>query len=243
MIFNLFKSKPTLKELIPEGFVDIHSHILPGIDDGAKNIEDSIKLIMQMKELGFEKIIGTPHTYQGLYNNSSQSIKKAYVNLMDNLNKEINIEYASEYLLDNSLIKRAQDKDILCLKDNYVLVEMSYFSEPINLYEIIFELRVNGYIPVIAHPERYIYFHNDLKTFKKLKRAGCLLQLNLLSCVGYYNSKVMEFVDLLLKNNLFDFVGSDVHNINHIKRFESKIKIEQTKKLEDCITNTNNILT
>ena len=100
MIFNLFKSKPTLKDLIPEGFVDIHSHILPGIDDGAKNIEDSLVLISEMRELGFSKIIGTPHTYPGLHDNTKKTIKDSFEKLKNNKPDKIQLGYASEYMLD-----------------------------------------------------------------------------------------------------------------------------------------------
>ena len=113
MLFNLFKSKPTLKELIPDGFVDIHSHILPGIDDGAKNIEESLELISKMKEMGFSKIIGTPHTYAGLYENNNESIKKSFEKLNDEIQTNTNIGFASEYMLDNTIIEKAQNKKLL----------------------------------------------------------------------------------------------------------------------------------
>ena len=183
MIFNLFKSKPTLKELIPKGFVDIHSHILPGIDDGAKNVKESVELIKKMKNLGFSKIIGTPHTYPGLYNNTSDSIKKSYDNLKKKLSENINIHFASEYMIEKNLIEKARRKSLLCLKDKYVLVEMNFISIPLGLYEIIFEITVNGYIPILAHPERYMFL--DLNEFKKLKKFGCLFQANLLSAIDY----------------------------------------------------------
>ena len=120
-MFNLFKTKPTLAELIPKGFVDIHSHILPGIDDGAKNIEESIKLISEMKKNGFSKIIGTPHTYEGVHDNTNESIKNSYNLLKKDLKIRIDIEYASEYLLDNSLLKKIENKTLLCLKKNMSL--------------------------------------------------------------------------------------------------------------------------
>ena len=126
MFFNLFKSKPFLSELIPKGFVDIHSHILPGIDDGAKNVEESILIIKKMKELGFSKIIGTPHTYHGLYNNTNQTINNAFKKLKGKIPNGIEISYASEYLIDKSIINDAKEKKLLCIKDNFVLVEMSY---------------------------------------------------------------------------------------------------------------------
>ena len=110
MFFNLFKSKPFLSELIPKGFVDIHSHILPGIDDGAKNVEESILIIKKMKELGFSKIIGTPHTYHGLYNNTNQTINNAFKKLKGKIPNGIEISYASEYLIDKSIINDAKEK-------------------------------------------------------------------------------------------------------------------------------------
>ena len=163
MICSIFKTKPTLRELIPEGFVDIHSHILPGIDDGAKDVEESIVLISQLKKLGFSKIIGTPHTYPGLYNNTETSIKKSFKKIIDKNKDDIEIKYSSEYMLGDYLIPACKNKNLLCLKSNYVLVEMSYLSAPNNLEEIIFQISINGYIPVLAHPERYMFFINNIE--------------------------------------------------------------------------------
>ena len=238
MIFNLFKSKPTLKELIPKGFVDIHSHILPGIDDGAKDINESLELISEMKNLGFSKIIGTPHSYPGLYNNTTESIKKSFEKLKKDLPKNSSIDYASEYMLEKSIIEKARNNKLLCLKDNYILVEMSFISEPYGLYEIIYEIKVNGYTPVIAHPERYL-FYKSLRNYKKLKNYGCLFQANLLSITDYYGKHVRKKLDNLINAELIDFVGSDIHNINHINAFEHKVRSNKVKILENIINNNN----
>ncbi len=240
MIFNLFKSKPTLKDLIPKGFVDIHSHILPGIDDGAKNVEESIFLIKKMKELGFSKIIGTPHTYPGLYNNTNKTISKSFENLKSKVNCEIKIGYASEYMLDNSIINKAKKKELLCLKDNFILVEMSFVSKPIGLYEIIYEIKVNGYTPVLAHPERYLFLR--LNEYYKLKKHGCLFQANLLSVTDYYGSSVRKNLDLLLKNQLINFFGSDIHNTTHLLTFENKVKSGKISIIKTVIENNNQFL-
>jgi len=236
MIFNLFKSKPTLKELIPNGFVDIHSHILPGIDDGAKNIEESLVLITEMKKMGFSKIIGTPHTYPGLYNNSNESIKDSFEKLKKEFDLDIGLCYASEYMIDSSLIKKAKDNKLMCIKENYVLIEMSYLAPPINLYEIIFELKVNGFIPILAHPERYFFFSDNFKEYYKLKKVGCLFQANLLSATNFYGLQAAKIMDLLLKRDLFDFVGSDIHKLRHIKAFDSNIILKQKKKFQEVIS-------
>tara|TARA_B100002051_G_scaffold265235_1_gene291018 strand:+ start:14 stop:742 length:729 start_codon:yes stop_codon:yes gene_type:complete len=235
MIFNFFKSIPTLKELIPNGFVDIHSHILPGIDDGAKDINESKILIEEMKTIGFSKIIGTPHTYSGLYDNTSESIENAFKKIKKLHLKDIVIDFASEYMLDHSMIEKSKNKNLLCLKDNYVLVEMSYISKPVNLYEIIFQIIHNGYRPILAHPERYRFIQNDFEEYYKIKKVGCLFQLNLLSCTNYYGKDIADVSEKLLKNNLIDFVGSDIHRKEHIKYFNKPIKIKSVEKLQNAI--------
>ena len=235
MIFNLFKSKPVLKELIPDGFVDIHSHILPGIDDGAKTIQESISLISEMKKLGFAKVIGTPHTFMGVHDNSNESIKNSYNLLKSKLTFDIELNYASEYMLDFNIIRKAREKTLLCLKDNYVLVEMSYISKPNNLKEIIFEIIHNGYKPILAHPERYLFLKNSIKEYEKLKLIGLSFQINLLSATGYYGPDVCNNLNTLLKNDLVDFVGSDTHNAVHLEKMKLKLKISEIKRLADCI--------
>lgn len=237
MIFNLFKSKPTLKELIPKGFIDIHSHILPGIDDGSKNIKESIAIINKMKEYGFSKVIGTPHTYPGLHNNTNETIKKSYKLIEDEIHNIIETSYASEYMLCAEFIEKILDKSVLCLKDKYVLIEMSFISQPVNLYEYIFEIKVNDFIPVLAHPERYLFLNNDLKNYKKLKKYGCKFQLNLLSAVGHYGYDVLKATDKLLSNGMIDFVGTDAHRIEHLEKLNNKAKINYNniKKLEKAM--------
>ena len=140
-MFNIFRRKPILADLIPEGFVDIHSHILPGIDDGSKDIEESLSLISQMKEMGFSKIIGTPHTYQGLYNNTNETIKGSFDLLKKSVKEDIEIDYGSEYMIDQSLLKRIEERSLLTLKDNYVLVEMSFISAP-NAFISLMQLQI-----------------------------------------------------------------------------------------------------
>ena len=242
MIFNLFKSKPTLRELIPNGFIDIHSHILPSMDDGAKNIEESLLLISKMKDLGFFKIITTPHTYGGVYNNTNKSIEESFNSLMSKLDVDINISFASEYMIEQSLIKKIETKSLLTLKENYVLIEMSYISPPKNLFEVIFELNTNDYIPVIAHPERYRFFHEDFKKYLKLKNFGCKFQLNLLSTTGYYGKDVCKISERLLSEKLIDFVGSDIHNEKHISAFTDKVEIKNIFNLNIAIENNLNFI-
>jgi len=221
--------------LIPNGFVDIHSHILPGIDDGAKNIEESLILISEMEKMGFSKIIGTPHTYPGLYDNTKAAIEESFNELKGKISKGIEISYASEYMSDISILDKIKNNEILTIKDKLILVETGFNSIPNNLFEMIFQIRLNGYIPVIAHPERYIYLHENLKIAKKLKIAGCLFQINLLSSTGYYGNRVSRFCDKLLVEDMVDFVGSDIHNLRHIQEFKSKIKLNNIEKFKQTM--------
>ena len=233
-MFSIFKkNKPKLGELIPKNFIDIHTHILPNIDDGSKNINESLKIISILKKYGVNKIIGTPHTYPGLYDNTNKTIRDSFKLLQKKLDNEVKVNYASEYMIHQNLIKKAENNSLLTLKDNWILMEMSYISPPINLYEIIFELQTNNYQIIIAHPERYRFFFNKFQEFKKLKELGIKFQLNLFSCIGYYGADIAEFCDKLLKNQMIDFVGSDIHSQEQLKLFEKKIIIknyDQPKK-------------
>jgi tyrosine-protein phosphatase YwqE len=213
---------------------------LPGIDDGAKNLDDSLRLIKALQGFGAKQFVTTPHIIQYFYDNDFQSIKSTeevfHKNLEQN-NISIPVRAAAEYMMDESFVKLFQSGELLTLKDNYVLVEMSYLNPPIQLYSIIFELQVAGYIPILAHPERYTFYHNNLDEYKKLINAGCLFQLNLLSVVGYYGAAIARIADYLLKNGMYNFVGSDVHHDNHIAAFEKKIIIKDTKPLIEIINN------
>lgn len=237
MIFNLFKSKPTLKELIPNGFVDIHSHILPGIDDGAKNVKESLELISDMKKLGFSKVIGTPHSYPGLYNNTNLTIENSYKQLKKSLEYEMLIDFASEYMIDISLIKKAEEKSLLCLKDNFVLVEMSFLSMSNNFYEIIFHIQTNGYKVILAHPERYSFMFRNYKDYFKLKDVGCKFQLNLLSLVGYYGKETAKISSKLIQDGLIDYLGSDIHSKAQLKGIDKKVIIPESKKITEISEN------
>ena len=222
MIFNLFKSKPSLEEIIPKGFIDIHSHILPDIDDGSKSIEDSLLMVNELTKIGFKKIIGTPHIYPGLYNNTKSKIESSYKLLFDKISDKNSIGYASEYMIDELTLKSIHKKNLLTVKDNLILIEMSYISEPNFLNEFIFELQNFGYEPILAHPERYRFWHNKFSKFSELKKRGVKFQMNLLSVTDYYGVDIRKFSDKLLNAGYIDFLGSDVHNIRHIKAINNK---------------------
>lgn len=218
------KKKVPLTDIFSNQFVDIHSHLLPGIDDGAKDIEDSINLITKMRSYGIKNFITTPHVMGELYPNSSEIILEKLTLVKEELKNrglhDVSFSAAAEYMMDEQFMNRLEKDDILTLKDNFMLVEMSFSNPPLNLFEIIFEIQLKGYKPILAHPERYTFYHNDMNKYYKLKKAGCLFQLNLLSLSLNYGKGVQRASYDLLKNNLYDFVGSDTHHLNHLEVFE-----------------------
>lgn len=234
------KKKSVLKDLIPDNHIDIHSHLLPGIDDGAKTFEDTVSLIQSLQSFGITQIITTPHIIKHVWENTTKIITDTKNETVLNLkSKDIKIplKAAAEYLMDDQFEELFKNKDLLPLKDNYVLVEMSYINAPIQLYNILFDLQVAGYIPVLAHPERYLFYHNNFNEYLKLKKAGCLFQLNLLAITGYYGKGVVKIAEELLKKGMYDYVGSDVHHKNHIANFEKRIEIKDNTPLNEIIAN------
>ncbi len=236
-MLSLLKKRPFLKDLLPPGYIDIHSHLLPGIDDGAKTIDDSASLIAQLSEIGFCKFITTPHIMAVVWENTPETIKGALSEVKSTL-PNVRIKAAAEYLMDANFVKLFQSgAPLLTLKDDLVLVEMSYLNPPIQLFQIIFDLQLAGYRPVLAHPERYNFYHNNFREYEKLHNAGCLFQMNLLSTVGYYGKAVAIAADELLKKGLIDLTGSDVHHLNHVRSFERRLVIKHDKALMAILPN------
>ena len=241
-----FKKKIPLTDFFTDDFVDIHSHLLPGIDDGAKDMDTSIALLLKMASYGIKNFITTPHVLGSVYPNSSEVIKQKLAAVKKELEKReikgISIQATAEYMLDGEFSALLDQKDILVLKDNYILVEMSYFSAPINLYELLFEIQLKGYKPILAHPERYNFYHTDFKSYYKLKQAGCLFQLNLLSLTDQYGKGVQKTSEKLLKENLYDFVGTDTHHQNHLELLP-KIGTKKTlEKIKHLLNNNKKLL-
>ncbi len=239
-MFSFFKNKPALKDLIPSDHVDIHSHLMPGIDDGAKTFEQTVHLVQSLQGFGFSQFVTTPHTMSHVWDNTKADILSLKDQTLLELGKKgikVPFRTASEYLMDDHFVKLFQKGDLLTLKDNYVLVEMSYLNAPMQLYTILFDLQVAGYIPVLAHPERYVFFHNNFDEYVKLKRAGCFFQLNMLAVTGYYGAAVSKIAEQLLQKGMYDFVGSDVHHDKHIAFFDERVKLKEVTAFKEVISN------
>jgi tyrosine-protein phosphatase YwqE len=239
-MFPFLSRKPFLNDLLPNNHVDIHAHLLPGIDDGAKTIQDSIELMTGMQALGIDQFIATPHVMSSVWENTRAGIEANFESTNKQLqeaNQNFSLSPAAEYLLDGTFLELLHREPLLTLKDNYVLVEMSYLSAPIQLYDIIFEIQLEGYKPVLAHPERYLFYHQNTREYHKLKQQGCLFQLNLLSVVGYYGANVAQAAETILQKGIYDFVGTDVHHQNHLKGLSQRIKTKGIENLKEAIAN------
>lgn len=244
-MISIFKKKYFLKDLL-EGYIDIHNHLLPGIDDGAAQVEDSLEMIEKFEELGVHDFIATPHIMNDYYPNTPETVGEALDRLKEALNSRgktsIQIKAAAEYMMDHSFMDLLEKGDLLCLHGNYLLVEMSYFQQPINLHEILFNLQTKNYKPVLAHPERYAYFHTKkLEKYTDLKERGCLFQMNLLSLIGHYGSHIQSAALNLLDHQMIDFIGTDTHQLRHLNKLsEAKIPEKRFHQVKPVIENTIN---
>lgn len=225
-MFSIFKRKEYLIDHL-QGITDIHNHILPGIDDGAANVQESLNLLVHYHKLGINSFIATPHIMNDYYPNTPKSINQAFRELEDSVKsidtlKEVNIRCAAEYMMDQHFLELLESEKLLTLKENYVLVEMSYFQAPINLNEILFKLQTMGYKPVLAHPERYAFFHSkDLLKYEELKNRGCKFQVNALSLTPHYGINMQSIALKLLEKEMIDYIGTDTHRLQHLEKLES----------------------
>ena len=202
---------------------DMHSHLLPGLDDGAETVAHSLDLLRALRALGFRKLVLTPHIMGDFYKNTPAGIRAALELLRAEAAAaglaDVALECAAEYYLDEFLGRKLADGTELLTfggEKRYLLFETSYMNEPLNLNEIIFELKAQGYQPVLAHPERYTYLYGRFAEIEKLRAdQGVLLQINLNSLAGYYSPAAKRVAEQLIDGGLVDFVGTDTHHLRH----------------------------
>lgn len=200
---------------------DIHSHFIPGIDDGSPDMETTISLIKEMQGLGFKKVITTPHVMSDFYKNSSDIILKGLADIRSELkfqNINMEIEAAAEYYIDYDFEQKIGKEKFLTFGGNYILVELSFMEAPKNLFDIIFKLQLEGYKVVLAHPERYAFFTMD--DYEELVNRGVFLQINWLSIIGYYSPQIEQKTKDLITADMVSFIGSDCHNMNHAELYK-----------------------
>lgn len=211
--------------------VDMHNHLLPGIDDGVIDVAQSVEFIKELTELGFHKFICTPHIFTELYPNTTETITQALVDVKTALVKmelNIEIEAAAEYMVDETF---RVTKNLLCLPGQHILIEMSYLSEMPQIEKVIFDLQLAGFKVILAHPERYCFYHKKSERYERLKDMGVLFQLNLLALTGYYGAEVKLAAVRLLKKNSYDFSGTDLHHSKQLKALQDFISTGKLYKM------------
>ena len=232
-MFSFFKKKKE-KEEAPRLRVDLHSHFIPGIDDGAQSMEESLTLIAGMERLGYNKLITTPHIMADAYKNTPEIIENGLSKLRKALIKAgitIEIDAAAEYYLDDGFIELLNQKKVMSVNGKYLLFETSYVSKPLRTEEMIFEIGSAGYIPVMAHPERYRYIKDPLKEYGRFKELGVLFQVNLNSLTGQYGKSAMRLAETLSQEGMIDFLGSDAHHEKHVKNLENVFQSDIYKEV------------
>lgn len=234
-MFSIFKKKVHPKTDLSALGCDMHSHLLPGIDDGSPDIETSLKLINGLEDLGYKKLITTPHVMWDLYRNDAETISSAYDTLKAEGKPTTPLHTAAEYYLDDYFDEFLENNTpLLTIKDNWVLVEFSFVTAPVNLKQTLFNLQISGYQPILAHPERYLYMIEDKKKYDELHDAGCLFQLNILSLAGYYGRGPQELAEYLIKRQYVDLLGTDLHHERHLQVLRSSAQLnDQVKFLMD----------
>jgi len=218
-MFGIFKKSKVNPDLSFIG-ADMHSHLLPGLDDGSKSMEDTIHFIKELNSLGYEKFICTPHILSAVHPNTPQTILPRLAEVKEALkeqNIKVKIEAAAEYMVDyefEQLLKTGEQ--LLTFGKNFILIEMSYLAPSPNIGQVIFDLRLRGLQPIIAHPERYNYYHFQFNQYKQLKEKCCRLQVNLLSLAGYYGKPIKKVAEKLIAEGMIDLIGTDLHHQNHL---------------------------
>ncbi|MDC6364408.1 MULTISPECIES: tyrosine-protein phosphatase [Flavobacteriaceae] len=241
-MFHFFQKKIFLADYL-HGLVDIHNHILPGIDDGAKTVNKSVELLRGFSDLGVTEFICTPHIMHNYYNNTEETILSAHTMLKEHLSKvdslEVSLDFAAEHMIDDNFEHLLSTKKVLPIKGEYLLIEMSYLQPSINFDVSIEKITKERLFPVLAHPERYLYLKPKKDEYIRYKQKGVHFQLNLLSLGGHYGVDVQKIAHSLLDSGMYEYVGSDVHKMHHIEALKSvKLNERLLNKVLPVLENT-----
>lgn len=214
---------------------DVHSHFIPGIDDGAQTMDDSLALLTEMQGLGYKKVITTPHIMSDSYRNTPEIILGGLAKVREaakSAGLTMGIEAAAEYYLDFDFERKLKEEKLLTFGNNYVLFELSFMNPPENMNSVIFQLQTSGYKPVLAHPERYNYWHKEFNKYEELHEKGVLLQLNINSLTGHYSPATKKVAEQMIEKGIVSLVGTDCHHMGHIELIK---KVRGEKALRKLI--------
>lgn len=215
-MFNLFTKKSKPEKLWFT--TDIHCHVLPGIDDGSPDVNTSVELIERMQGWGVERIMASPHVTYGTFPNTPDTVAAARGVLQHELTErsnQIKLGNSAEYRIDDLFMKNLEEGTLMTLPGNRLLVENSFMQEPWNLDQLLFDLQVKGFQPILVHPERYSYYYSRKDRYEAIHNGGTKFQINLLSLAGYYGRDEKRIAEWLIERDLVDYIGSDLHRHSH----------------------------
>ena len=221
---DLFK-KSFVETNLLEDAVEMHCHLLPGVDDGAKTIKNTLNSLAIYQKLGYKHIVFTPHIMVDWPKNNPEYLTARLAEIREELPQDLKISLAAEYMLDTNFMSHVEEKNLLTYDGKHVLIETSYLSPPTNMGRQIYELRVAGYEPILAHPERYIYM--DEKQYRSLKQEDINFQLNLFALLGGYGSTAKKKALYLLRSGFYNFVGTDTHRSQWLGRGMEDLKLSK----------------
>lgn len=215
---------------------DLHSHLIPSIDDGSESMEQSLEMIKELSHLGFTKLITTPHTMSHRFPNTKEDILNGFENLkaeVESAGIDIKLEVASEYYFDEHFFELIENGDLLTFGDNHILFELSYTAPAFGIETAVFQMLSKQYKPILAHPERYAIFQQDHSKYHQLKDTGLLFQLNVNSLDGFYGKAAKRAAEYLVDNGLVDFVGSDTHRPKYVEAFKKTMNNKKLQKITE----------
>ena len=235
-LFDIFRKKP--EPMAPFDLsrvkVDIHSHLIPGIDDGSQDMDQTIAMLAKFESMDYKKVITTPHVMTDSFPNTPETILGGLEDVRLELKKAgltIQIEAAAEYYFDETLMPKIRNKELLTFGDNYALVEFAFHSPPQYVDQLFFEMQTKGYRPVVAHFERYMYYLGNIDEAKQWRQKGINIQVNLISLTGHYGPDIRKQAERLIDEGEFDFVGTDCHRIEHLMLLENSLNMPYFHKI------------
>ncbi len=230
-MFNFLKRRSNPKQLFY--CTDVHCHILPGVDHGSPDIETSLLLIEKELEMGINKIVTTSHVTGGVAENSPATLRPAFdllKNAVEDKGLQVELMLSAEYRIDDLFLSQLENKELLPFPNDHLLVENSFQQEILGMDDLMFNLQLKGFTPILAHPERYSYYTHD--RYRHLHASGVMFQVNILSFTGYYGGRAYATAMWMMQNDLIDFLGSDIHNENHARLLNEFIDSKEYKKIE-----------
>jgi tyrosine-protein phosphatase YwqE len=204
---------------------ELHSHLLPGIDDGVQTLQESLDVLKELSMLGYKKVITTPHIMVDYYKNNPENILPLLEQVRTALtehNIPIELQAAAEYMVDDALQEKIDAGNLLTFGANYVLIEMPFLEPAPNFKEIVFALNINGYKPVLAHPERYMYYAMNTEM---------LFQVNINSLIGYYSPQAQKASEYLIEHKMVSMIGSDTHGMRHISFLQNALNSKNYQRI------------